>query len=253
MRANYLDRKSVIPLYYQLASLLREQITHGEYLPGQAFSSENELMNIYNVSRNTVRQAFVSLEGLGLIRREQGRGTFVTSSRVLSKPGVLSSFSEEVQRMGSNPGAQLLRVGEVEAPLKVLEELRIEPGSHILNVQRLRTADGEPIGVAESWFNTVRFPELASLDYGQVSLYSMFENVLEQIILRATQQLFADAANKDEAVLLGIDAGAPVMRFLRTTFVSTDDSGGTPIEYVQAAFIGSKYSLETELFRSGAR
>lgn len=246
----YLDRDSVIPLYHQLSQHLRNEITSGVYQRGQTFPSENVLMKRYSVSRNTVRQALDSLVGMGLIQRQQGRGTFVASSRVLSQSGALSSFTEEVERMGAKPGVVLLDTYQQEAPIKVSEELRLPPSVKVMCVVRLRTADEQPICVATSWLNSVDFEELEQADYNQLSLYNLYENVTGRPVFRATQQVWADPATTQEAKTLKISRGSPVLRFARTTYVASDEAGGTPIEYVEAAFVGERYTLETELHRS---
>ncbi len=253
MASRFLDRNSVIPLYHQMADALRKQITTGEFKPGQPFPSENELMQTFGVSRNTVRQALDSIVGLGLIRKQQGKGTFVTSTRVMSRSGMLSSFTEEVRRMGAEPGVVLLEVVEREASLKVTEELRVAASTKLMCAVRVRTADGSPICVAISWLNSVRFPGLRELDYTHFSLYDLYENILGMPVLRATQQVWADSSAEREAEVLEIQPGSPVLRFARTTYVASEESGGTPIEYVEAAFVGDRYTLETELNRTGPR
>lgn len=251
MNKTYLNRESVIPLYHQLADLLRDQITSGDLRKGQPLPSENDLMEQFNVSRNTVRHALDSLDSMGLIRKEQGRGTFVASSRVLSESVTLSSFTEEVERMGAEPGAVLLDIYEREAPIQVAEELRLPPSKRITCAIRLRTADDKPICLAHSWLNTIDYEDLKDADFHQLSIYEVFEEVAGSPILRATQQVWAGAATNQEAEVLNIKQGSPVLRFARTTFMTSEKSGGTPIEFVEAAFVGSRYSLETELYRSG--
>jgi len=249
----FLDRNSLIPLYHQLTRILRDQITRGEYSRGDTFPSENELMRTFNVSRNTVRQALSELENLGLVRRTQGKGTFVASSRVRSRSAELSSFTDEVVRLGRMPGVILKEVEQVEAPLRVAEKLECSPGEMLLRITRIRTADEDPIALAISWLNIVRYPQLMELDFEQISLYALYESVLGISILRATQHVFADGARKQEAIELNIPLGEPVLRFYRTTYLESELEMGSAIEYVEAGFIGNMYSLETELFRRPKR
>lgn len=244
-----LDRASHIPLYHQLTQILREQITAGEFPEGSLFPSEQEIIALHSVSRTTVRLALDAIADLGLIKREQGRGTFVAATKVRSKLPQLSSFTEEVRRLGREPGTKLLGYGHVPAPFRIAERLNVEPEKMILHAVRLRTADDKVIAVAFSWLNDIQFPQLRDLDYSQLSLYGIFEEQLGLTILKATQQVWADIANPEEVKILRIPTGTPVLRFARTTLIATDQPGGTPIETVEAAFIGDMYTVETVLYR----
>ena len=71
-------RRSPIPLYIQVATLLRNRIADGHFRAGQKMPTQEELEEEFGVARVTVRQAVELLEKEGLVHRQQGRGTFVT-------------------------------------------------------------------------------------------------------------------------------------------------------------------------------
>src|SRR6266566_4469877 len=77
-----LDRRSSVPLYYQLQELLHQQIASGRFRVGDALPSEGELCRIFGVSRMVVRQALDVLEDDGEIIRQQGKGTFVAEPKL---------------------------------------------------------------------------------------------------------------------------------------------------------------------------
>lgn len=249
MTQQNIDRLSSIPLYHQLTQIFREQITAGDFPEGSLFPSEQEIIARYGVSRTTVRLALAAIADLGLIRREQGRGTFVAAIKVFSQLPQLSSFTEEVKRLGKKPGTELLSFVRAQAPFRIAEQLNIDPEQRILHAVRMRTADGKAIALAFSWFNDIHFPQVRDIDYSQLSLYGIFEQQLGLTILKATQQTWADIANSDEVKMLKIPKGTPVLRLARTTLIATDQPGGTPIETVEAAFIGEMYTVETVLYR----
>jgi GntR family transcriptional regulator len=244
-----LDRQSAIPLYHQLAEVIKQQIRSGDYGEGDALPSEPEFIDEYGVSRTTVRLALDEIEKLGLIRREQGRGTFVTAPIVRSPNPLLSSFTQDVERLGLTPGAKLLDASEEKLPLRIAQELGLEEGQSVLRVVRLRTADDQPIAIVKAWLNVVTYPQLRQLDYNGLSVYQGFEEKLGLRILLGMQQVWADGASSDEAPLLGLSTGAPVLRLTRTTFVESDRQGGTPIEYIEAAFVNRMFRIDTRLFR----
>ena len=249
MTQQSIDRLSPIPLYHQLTQIFREQITAGDFPEGSLFPSEKEIIARYGISRTTVRLALAAITDLGLIRREQGRGTYVAATKVFSKLHQLSSFTEEVKRLGKEPGTKLLSLARAQSPFRIAEQLNIEPEQKILHAVRLRTADDKAIALAFSWFNDIYFPQVRDIDYSQLSLYGIFEQQLGLTILKATQRAWADIANPDEVKILNIPKGTPVQRLARTTWIATDQPGGTPIETVEAAFIGEMYTVETVLYR----
>jgi len=246
-----LDRHSPIPLYHQLVELLKQEIAADIYRPGDRIPSEGELMSEVGVSRTTVRLALKALENEGLVRREQGRGTFVATPRIRSQFPALLSFSQEVEQMGYRPGTVLLDVTESLIPPSVEAYLGLQPGQPALRVVRMRTADSQPIALTTSWLNLVEFPKLRDLDYTQLSLYTLFEEESELIIVRAIQRILADLATEREAEVLAVSFGSPVVRLSRTTYVAGEREGGVPIEHVDAVFNGGMYSVETELCRGG--
>ncbi len=242
------DRESGIPIYRQLAEYLRSQISSGAYQPGDLLPSEADLMRDHKVSRTTARLAFDFIRNIGMIRREQGKGTIVVS-QVKSNLPLLSSFTEEVERLGRKPGTVLLSKSNEKLPPEVASRLGLDPGEVVTKAVRLRTADGAPIGLAISWMNDKKFPELKEIDYAVLSLYQVYENQLGLDPLHANESASADLAGEFEARQLGIRPGAPILRLKRTTFVKSDREESIPIEYVDAVFNGYIYRIEIELYR----
>lgn len=248
MKADIFDRSSGVPVYRQLAEYLKKQIATGVYKPGDVLPSETEIIRDYNISRTTVRLAFGLISNAGLIRREQGRGTIVVS-QVRSILPKLSSFSEEVTRLGRKPATILLSKNEECLSLDAANALNLNPDQKALKVVRLRMADNEPIGLAVSWLNNIEFPQLENIDGAELSLYTVFESQFGLTIRNAVETIRADSAGEYEARKLKVKTGSPVLRMNRTTFVQSAKEDGTPIEYVEGVFNGSVYSVEVELFR----
>src|SRR5207244_13650052 len=98
----------VHPRYNHLKEVLKKQIRSGHLVPHTAIPSEPELVSSYHVSRATVRQALTELVHEGLLYRQHGKGTFVCEPRVQQTLSELSSFSDEIRRLGKRPGGLLL-------------------------------------------------------------------------------------------------------------------------------------------------
>ena len=140
-----MDRRSPVPLYFQLARLLTEEIAVGRWASGDRLASESEICDAYGVSRATVRQALQRLENESLIQRFKGRGTFVADSR--NRSWLLQSsegfFHDEVGRFGLNVTSTILRAETATLPHWASEALGLADGSQGVILERLRYIDGK--------------------------------------------------------------------------------------------------------------
>ncbi len=140
--------------------------------PGAPAPSERELVHKFGVARMTVRHALDGLVGQGLLERIPGRGTFVAKPHV-DMQARLSSFSEEMARRGRAPGGRtLLRRRESAGP-GVARALQVEEGHPIGHWQRLRTADGEPACLSDSYVSLALFDDFLTAPE-PTSLYDWF-------------------------------------------------------------------------------
>jgi GntR family transcriptional regulator len=144
-----LDRRSVVPLYFQLQELLKEKIELGVWRQDEAIPPELELCTTYEVSRTVVRQALAILEQDGQITRTRGRGTFVSAPKVEQRAGGLS-------RLLSVPGPEsdvtILDHRSQPAPRRIADQLELEAGGQILRVMSLLRIRGAPVALFDSFF-----------------------------------------------------------------------------------------------------
>jgi GntR family transcriptional regulator of arabinose operon len=84
------QRDSGVPLYLQVSEILIQRILDGEWALGESLPAEPDLCEMFGVARGTLRQALGKLENEGYVRRERGRGTFVTWGGRQSNSQVLS-------------------------------------------------------------------------------------------------------------------------------------------------------------------
>src|SRR3954464_9716306 len=139
-----IDRSSPVPLYFQLARLLTEDIVKGRQAPGDRLASEPAISERFGVSRATVRLALQRLDSEGLIERIKGRGTFIADPR--ERSWLLQSsegfFHEEVDRLGFAVSDTVLRAEVAPLPPWAAEALGLPEGSHGAILERLRYVDG---------------------------------------------------------------------------------------------------------------
>src|SRR5947209_552451 len=142
-----LERSNPLPLYYQLKEVLKQQIQSGHLAPHTAIPSEPELVSRCHVSRATVRQALTELVNEGLLYRQHGKGTFVCEPRVKQNVSELYSLTTELHRRGKRPGGMLIVSELVRGNEAIRQQLRLADDEQLVRLERLRTADGQPIAL----------------------------------------------------------------------------------------------------------
>ena len=237
-----IDHNHPLPLYYQLMQELRARIEQGEWKPGDLFPSERELCETYGISRMTVRQALAELVNDGLLRRDQGRGTFVAKPKIRKRLSRLTSFTEDMRARGKQAGAQVLRLEMVPARPKVAVMLQIEVEQQVALIERLRLADGEPVGIECSHLFFDGCEAILREDLSG-SLYRLLGERFGLVPTQAQEEIEAGACGSREVQILGIRRGEPVLLIRRRTL----DQDQRPFEYVESVYRGDNYILSVEL------
>src|SRR3990172_5248384 len=167
-----IDPHSKLPLYDQIERNLRDLIINGKWNPGEVMPSEWELVELYGVSRLTVRRALDELVRQNWLDRKQGVGTFVPQPVTASISASKLSFTEQMRSIGRKPSSQLVNQRETPATAKIARLLRIEEGQSIIEITRVRLADDEPILLETSCLSMNSFPSLVSYSWSEnESLY----------------------------------------------------------------------------------
>lgn len=241
-------RDSPVPYYYQLEGFLRERIDSGIWKPGQKIPSEAELCDAYDVSRTVVRQALNELVQEGALYRRKGKGTFVAEPKIReSLVQHLTGFYEDTVALGLEPSTKVLQQEVIPAPPKIAQALSLKEGDPVIVIDRLRAVDGEPIVLVVTYVPYRVCPELVNEDVSRQSLYAILEKKYGLELAYGRRTLEAVAATREEAELLEIEEGDPIV-LLRSISYLKD---GGPIEYFKARHRGDRSRFEVELFRPG--
>jgi GntR family transcriptional regulator len=203
-------RDSSEPLYRQLESLLREDITAGHLRPGDQLPSEPDLARQHGIARMTARQAIDKLVEEGLLVRRRGRGTFVAEPRMAYPPASLISFSRTMAALGRPVTTRLLDLELVPAHGEIAKDLAIEEGEPVLLVRRLRLVDGKPVAVHASYMDKSYLNGLSAADLLKKPISEAMENVNGVRIVSSRDYLEATAATYEEAQLLQMTPGEPI-------------------------------------------
>ena len=242
-----LNRDIPIPLYYQLKEILLESIKHAE--KGDSFPTELELCEQFDVSRPTVRQAIIELITEGYLRRIKGRGTFIAEPKIQQDFLVaLKSFSEEMLEKDLTPSTKVLDLECIECDEGVSEALDIPIGSEVVELERLRFANDEPVVLVVTFLPSAKLPNILDRNFEDESLYKIIEEEYGYVIDRAVRTLEARIAGEYEAKLLGVKKNAPI-QFIETITYLQDN---TPIEYSFAHYRGDRNTFTFELKKQNA-
>lgn len=205
-------------LYYQLVDILKEQI-ESNMVSHEKLPSERELEKKYGISRITVRLALQELETEGYIYRRHGKGTFVSDlSKSTTDLAGAYSFTEQMKRLGRHPETIILSFNQTEAKKKISLALNISLGESVFEIKRLRLADKEPLMVEKSFLPVKLFLSLTKKQMESKPLYDIFSEDFDQKIRLADEEFYASVASKEDAEILQIAIGAPVLHLVRTTY-----------------------------------
>lgn len=239
-----LDKGLPIPLYHQLHRHLLARIQGGELKPDDRLASEEELATAYGVSKITVRHALQQLALAGYVRREQGRGTFVAVPKLEQGPRKLTSFTEEMQGHGHRASSRVVSQAIMPADGVVAATLELPEGADVFRLERLRLADGEPMGLQTAHIPVDLAPGLAGERFdASSSLYEILRQKYGLAPARARETHYAVGADREVAALLRIPEGSPVMAAERITLLGT----GRPLELVQSVMRGDRYKILLDL------
>ena len=239
-----LDRKSPVPLYYQLKEIFRSWISDGKFDSDGRFPSESELQERFSVSRMTVRRALSELVHEGFLVREQGRGSFVVKPRVQDQLRRLTSFTEDMRLRGLPTESRILNFRLVHDP-EVAKAMGIPESEELVQLRRLRLVRDDPVAIQNAFIRHRFCPGLVERGLMEGSLYATLEQGYGLKLGRAIQMVEAKPADEYEARLLEIEPGQPVLLLERLTFLR----GGEPVEYVRSAYRGDRYRFTVELPR----
>ena len=237
---------SHIPYYIQLMELLKELFRQQKWAPGEQIPGEQSLCETYGISRTVVRQALRELELEGVITRRKGKGTFISEPKI--SEGLiqkLTGFYQDMVERGLNPVTRVLHQNVVRANEKVARFLNIQPETEVVDIERLRFIDDEPIQLVTTYIPYHIFPPLATVDLTHRSLYEFLEKEGGIYLTRGTRYIEAVLANQTEAALLGIERGAPLLMLDSVSYAENN----LPIEYYHALHRGDRSRFEVELVR----
>ena len=232
------------PLYQQIKSLLLRSLQLGEWQPGQPIPSETELAARFKVSQGTVRKAIDEMAAENLVVRRQGKGTFVATH---AEAKTQYRFLRLAPDAGGPPQLKrrLLDCRRMRSTEEVAHALQLAPGEPVVEVRRLLLDEERPVVLDDLWLPGHAFKGLDAdtLERWRGPLYRLFEAEYSVRMIRAEEKIRAVAASAEEAALLQLPVGAPLLSVQRRSFTY----GDRPVELRRGLYHTAGYHYRNEL------
>jgi GntR family transcriptional regulator len=225
------------PLFVQVRDALREHIISGDLAVGSKLPSEGELESKYGVSRITIRQALSDLQGLGLIEKVNGKGSFVRRPDPPRGLGPLTGFYETMRRRGHTALGKVSAIRHTKASQQVAANLKIPAGSPVSSITILRLVDGEPYARHTAYANAKLIERLFAEDLETNDLITIAQARLGYRFDHSDMDISADIANANVAKCLAIAPGSPVLRLC----IASIDVRGEPLIFSELLGRGDRF------------
>ena len=216
-----------VTLWRQIAEALEREIAGSTYRPGAQLPTEMALAARFGVNRHTVRRAVAALEAAGLVRVERGRGTFVQMRKLDYTIGRRTRFGDIVRGQAMDPAHELIRTDRAPADAAVARALNVRPGTDVLLIESLGTADGIPISLGLSHFPARRCRGLLEQFAETRSVTESLKRIGIADYIRRVTRISARIPTAHEAHTLQVPRTQPVL----VTEAVNIDAAGRPIEY----------------------
>ncbi len=176
---------------------LEQKILSEEYPPHSLLPSENQLIKLYDVSRETVRKALNLLRNAGYIQKKQGKGSIVLDIHRLDFPiSGLTSFKELQSNQHISSQTTVVELRKIAVSIKLHEITSWPIAKEVWKLVRQRKINGEVVILDKDYLLSDVIPQLPK-DKAQDSIYDYFENELGLDIAYAQKEITADPVNKE--------------------------------------------------------
>ncbi|HFI0353919.1 UTRA domain-containing protein [Streptococcus suis] len=214
--------------YKKVYADIKEKIEQNIWQANQEMPTENELMEIYSYSKDTIRKALSLLEMDGYIQKRQGRNSIILDHNLVRKPFVseLKTVSELNRSAHHQVQTELTNLYIVQGQPEVMKELEVDEKTDLYRVSRVRTIDGERLEYEISYFDRRIVPYL-SKEVAESSIYQYLENDLGLEISHSRREISFRFATEEERSLLDLTGYDMVVSVTSTTYLAD----GRPFQY----------------------
>lgn len=226
-----------LPRYRRIERDLRARIA--QMRPGDPLPSDTELCAEFGVSRMTARNAMQRLAEDGLVERLPGRGSFVAEPPTHRRANRLMTFTSEMERQGRVPTSRVVGREIRPASSAQASSLQLRRGEPVVLLTRVRCADSEPVAIERAVLVGAVAPAVMAADLGSGSLHATLAAAGHRL-RRGRATITAEAAAADDARLLGVGLGSPMLVERRVIV----DATGRPLEATESRYPADRYALD---------
>ncbi len=238
-----------VPLAFQVEMLLRRRCEE-EWKPGGRLPSELDLCREYRVSRSTTRRALAALESDHVVRREKGRGTFVSSDPLAVQVKKLTGSIADFITHGVATHAKVLSARPTLVTKGVGRMLGVADGEVVARVLRVRYVDGRPLAYVDGYLPWDLGSRILKEDLERLSILHILTKKYRLHVPEAEQTVEAVLANPEIAEHLDIRAGSPVLKIERLFFAPKRRA----VYYTHSFYRADRYKFSVTLnSRKGAQ
>jgi GntR family phosphonate transport system transcriptional regulator len=226
------NRQDGVTLWRQIVGQIQGDIASGTCKPGTRLPTEAELSARFGVNRHTVRRALEELSRDGLVRVEQGRGSFVAEDVLDYNVEARTRFSEWIRRHNKEPSGIIRQLREISADRRVADGLGLRNGSRVVLLERLGFADDRPVSLARHYFPSTRLKGLFQALRVMPRITDALRMVGVDDYLRLQTRVTARLPTQSEAELLRMARNRPV---LVTENINVDRAGAI-VEFASGCY-----------------
>jgi GntR family transcriptional regulator len=239
------DASRPVPFHAQVYETLERLITTSLH-PGDQLPGEPKLCEVFGVSRTVIRHALEQLDRDGLIVRIKGKGTFVAEPKINEGlVGRLTGFYEDMVEQGYLPVSQVLCQEPIKADSKIAHHLGLQVGEDVIAIKRLRYVNDVPLQLVTTYLPYALCQASLNVDFTHQSLYEFLRRECDLHIAESKRMIEAVLATDEEAELLKIERGAPLILLDSVSYLED----GTPLEYYRAVHRSDRARFEVKLMR----
>jgi GntR family transcriptional regulator len=211
--------------------------------------SESQMIEMFGVSRITIRRALHELENEGLIFGVHGKGTFVSKPKAFQDLTHLQSFGEAMQPHGYETFSKVVSLKELRPSDHVAEKLMVAKSEKVTEIKRVRYLNRDPMSVETSYFPEVIGRRLVKEDLSSKDIFLILENDFGIVLGAAELVVGAHLADDLQARLLGVESGSPMLHIERLTSAAN----GQPVNYEHLYHRGDSFRYKVRVERSASK
>ncbi|MGO4886137.1 GntR family transcriptional regulator [Anaerobacillus sp. MEB173] len=238
-----IDKNSLQPMYEQISLYIEGEINSGSLGGGEKIPTEVNLMEMFDVSRITVRKAIKALIDKGLVEKKQGKGTFVKQRQFYHQLENFKGLYETLLEGGVNPETDLISFSEIKATQNIALALNLVKGKEIKQVLRVYYIKSVPVALAQINLHPKYSESITKEDAEKHPILELIANNTDSKIGKAHLEIFAETATELTQKYLNVSSKDAVLGAERILYTTEDE----PIEHSLLWFRSDSYRFSVDL------